>query len=101
MRSRFNALVPILDSASIFRRKEAYLAKQAALCEAQNEAKSPAAVVSDMIKHGHQDLVVSTVKDVIEAEDATKFRLIARIKDFYPLHINDFCLKGCTKCRRM
>jgi hypothetical protein len=58
-------------------------------------------VVSDAISHGSKHLpVLSIVQGKASQDNSTKFRLHARVKDFYPLDIRDFSIRVCTNCQK-
>ena len=80
------------------RRKDAYLAKQK--CQRAEVKQAPLAVlVSDKVKNRHQTCPLSSVREIKANADVSVIsRLTARVKDFYPMDIRDFCMKACTSC---
>lgn len=87
----------------LFRRKEEYLAKHAQKSSDTSIADTTSAVVmAGKVRNQYQSLALTSVKEIqASQEDSATFRLIARVKDFYPLDIRDFCMKACTGCNKM
>ena len=58
-------------------------------------------LVSNVVKSRHTNQPLSTVKRILATKKCpNKFRLIARIVDFYPKDIRDFTLQFCKNCNQ-
>ncbi|KAH8117006.1 hypothetical protein DFH11DRAFT_1578632 [Phellopilus nigrolimitatus] len=59
-------------------------------------------VVSFAVKSRHTDQPKSSIKAIRETNKCpNKYRLLARIVDFYPMDINEFAVRRCRSCKKM
>ena len=59
----------------------------------------PAITISKAIRSRHMDQPKSTIREIVSTRKCpNKFRLIARIADFFPMDVTEFAVRRCTSC---